>query len=134
MLISFDGVPAGLNGNDPRKKVFSCLASCKRATDFLGWYKSGSVIGIVFTDICISDIGTASERITERIESKLASIVELGYIEKINISFHVFPERLESDALSTHFTLYPDVMQSHYSQKRPKFFNRVIDAVGSLCH
>jgi hypothetical protein len=132
MLLSLDGVPADKNGNDPRRKILSCLASCKRDIDVLGWRRSGSDIGIIFTEISNSSNGTVSERIMERIRSNLASCLEPGRVGKIDISFHLFPEKLGADGLSNHLTLYPDIRQSQDSQKRAPFLNRVIDIPGSL--
>ncbi len=132
MLLSLDRVPAGEIGNNPRGKIVSCLASCKRDIDILGWYRSGSVIGIIFTEICDSINGTVSECITERIKASLASNLEPGEIEKIDISFHLFPEKLGPDGSSTQLTLYPDIKRNRNSQKKALFLKRVIDIVGSL--
>ncbi len=132
MLLSLDSVPAGGNGNDPRRKILSSLASCKRDIDVLGWYRSGSVIGIIFAEICTSSNGTVSERIMERIRSNLASSLEPGGIGKIDISLHLFPEKLGSDGSSTNLTLYPDIRQSQDSQKKAVFLDRVINIAGGL--
>ncbi|MGA2404286.1 MAG: hypothetical protein ABSG91_21700 [Syntrophobacteraceae bacterium] len=121
MLLSLDGGHAGENGNDPRRRILSCLASCKRDIDVLGWYRSGSVIGIIFTEISTSSDRTVSESIMERIRSNLASNLEPGGIAKIDISFHLFPENLGFDGSSTHLTLYPDTWQSRDSQKKGLF-------------
>ena len=132
MLLSLDRVPDGENGNDPRRKILSCLASCKRDIDVLGWYRSGSVIGIIFTEIGTSSNGTVSECITDRIRSSLASNLDPGEIEKIDISFYLFPEKPGPDGSSTQLTLYPDIKQSQNSQKKALFLKRVIDIAGSL--
>jgi hypothetical protein len=111
MLMYFDDISAGVNGNDdPRGKIFSCLASCIRDTDVLGWHRHGSVIGIIFTDLCVSDNGTVSKRITERIRSKLALCFGPEEMGTIDLYFHVFPEKLGSDELSDHLNLYPEVV------------------------
>ncbi|MGA2403209.1 MAG: sugar transferase [Syntrophobacteraceae bacterium] len=132
MLLSLARVPECEIGNGPRRKILSCLASCKRDIDVLGWYRSGSVIGIIFTEIGTSSDGTVSACITDRIRSSLASNLDPGEIEKIDISFYLYPEKPGPDGSLTQMTLYPDIKQSHNLQKKTLFLKRVIDIAGSL--
>ncbi len=132
MLLSLDRGHAGENGNDPRRKILSCLASCKRDIDVLGWYRSGSVIGIIFTEISTSSNRAVSECIMERIRSNLAPNLEPGGIGKIDVSVDLIPEKPGFSGSSTHLTLYPDIRQSRDSQKKGPFLKRVTDIVGSL--
>ena len=132
MLLSLAGVPAGEIDNDPRRKILFCLESGIRDIDVLGWYKAGSVIGIIYTEIGESSEENVSARIMERIKSNLVSNLEPGEIEKIDISIYFFPEKLGSDGSSTRLALYPDIRQSQNSQKHALFLKRVIDIAGSL--
>ncbi len=132
MLLSLAWLPDCETGNDPRRKILSCLASCKRDIDVLGWHRSGSVIGIIFTEIGMSSNGTVSASITDRIRSSLTSTLDPGEIEKIDISFYLFPEKAGHEGSLTQMTLYPDVKQNHNSQKKTLFLKRVIDIAGSL--
>jgi hypothetical protein len=94
MLLSLDRVPDGEIGSSLRTKILACLASTKRDIDVLGWYRSGSVAGMIFTEIGKSNEGSVSENITERIRSNLALNLEPDQIEKIDITIYVFPENL----------------------------------------
>jgi len=132
LLLSLNRVPADENGNDSRAKILTSLSESKRDTDVLGWYRSGSVIGIIFTEICKSCNGAASESVTVRIGSHLALYVEPEIIEKIEVSFYHFPEKLKSDGSSTQLTLYPEIRQSHDSHKKSLLIKRGMDIVGSL--
>jgi len=95
MLLSLEMVPDGEIGRSVRAKILSCLTSSKRDIDVLGWYRSGSVAGIIFTEIGKSNEGSVYESITERIRSNLALNLEPDQIEKIDITIYVFPENLE---------------------------------------
>lgn len=128
MLISVDSIVPGMNGIDPRRKIFSCLRCCKRDTDVMGWYRSGSVVGIIFTDICTSDNGTVCEFIGKRIRSKLASVFDPDDIEKIGISFDIFPEKAGFEDLSTNFSLCRE--QTRRDARQPQ---RGLDELPSVC-
>jgi lipopolysaccharide/colanic/teichoic acid biosynthesis glycosyltransferase len=132
MLLSLDRVRVGENGNNPRKKIVSCLASSKRDIDILGWYRSESVVGIIFTELGRSSDGSVSESITERIRSNLASTLEPGEISKIDVSIYLFPEKIKSEGSSTPLTLYPDITHNQDAHKNTLLFKRVIDIAGSL--
>ncbi len=95
MLLSLEMVPDGEIGRSVRAKILSCLTSSKRDIDVLGWFRSGSVAGIIFTEIGELNEGSVYESITERIRSSLALNLEPDQIEKIDITIHVFPENLE---------------------------------------
>ena len=132
MLLSLGRVPAGKNGNNPREKVLSSLASSKRDIDVLGWYRSHSVVGIIFTEIGKSGESTVSESITERIMSNLAMSLKADEIGRIDVSIYLFPEKLGSSGSPRRLTLYPDVKQRRNSHKHALFLKRVIDIAGSL--
>ena len=132
MLLSLDRVPAAETGSDPRAKILSSLASCKRDIDVLGWYKSGSIVGIIFTEICESCNENVPESITDRIRTNLAANLGPDEVGKIDVSIYHFPEKLGSEGSSTKLTLYPDVKRSRNSQRKSLFLKKVMDITGSL--
>jgi lipopolysaccharide/colanic/teichoic acid biosynthesis glycosyltransferase len=132
MLLSLDRVPAGENESSPRRKVVSCLASSKRDIDVLGWYRSGSIVGIIFTEIGKSGDESVTGSITERIRSNLALNLDPDEISGIDVSIYLFPEKLGSEGSSTRLTLYPDIRRNRNSHKHTLLLKRAIDIVGSF--
>jgi hypothetical protein len=90
MLAHFDGELA--SGTSISSKVFSCLESCKRETDFIGWYKAGEVIGIIFTEIAASISFALPASIMDRISTALSSNFKPGEIANFEISLNLFPD------------------------------------------
>ncbi|HYA42084.1 MAG TPA: sugar transferase [Syntrophobacteraceae bacterium] len=132
MLLSLERISTGENGSNPREKILSCLASSKRDIDVLGWYRSESVVGIIFTELGNSSDGAVPASITERIRSSLASNLDPNEMTRIDVSIYLFPERIGSEGSSTRLTLYPDISQSRNSHRNALFLKRVIDIAGSL--
>jgi hypothetical protein len=57
-------------------KLFSALAGCLRDTDFIGWYRAGSVVGAVLAQhsVCMPDAQTAvTGRVTRTLRASLPS-------------------------------------------------------------
>ena len=74
-----------------RRILISALATGIRDTDVRGWYKRGSVIGILFTDID-STSPSMREILCQRVMSLLASQIDSGILFKINTGFLAFEE------------------------------------------
>ncbi len=80
--------------NDLKK----ALSSSFRETDFRGWYKRDSVIGIVFTEL--RSVGDETRAILFRkLLDALASRIVPDEIRKIYITFHTYPAS-RADAVS----------------------------------
>ena len=74
-----------------RCRLISALATGIRDTDVRGWYKRGSVIGILFTDID-STSPAMREILFQRVMSLLVSQIDSGTLFKINMGYLTFPE------------------------------------------
>ncbi|MEK6546362.1 MAG: hypothetical protein AABZ28_07505, partial [Nitrospinota bacterium] len=73
--------------NNTVNKIVQVLFSLTRETDIKGWYEHNSMIGVIFTEM--DDIEVLREKIYSNLNYELAA----EQINKIEISFHVFPER-----------------------------------------
>jgi hypothetical protein len=86
------GPPGGVD------KLQKALSTGFRETDFLGWYRRGSVIGIVFTGL--HSVGNNTRTILfGKLMAALASRIESDTLQKIYITFHTCPASHE-DAIS----------------------------------
>lgn len=114
-------------------RVMGALSHSTRETDIKGWYKDGSVLGVIFTEIGGAEEGKAvAKAILGRITSALAESLSIDELNEIRLSFRVFPEDQSphdcggpSDA-----TLYPELTESKRLSRAVK---RGMDIGGSLC-
>jgi lipopolysaccharide/colanic/teichoic acid biosynthesis glycosyltransferase len=86
---------ASLNGSRLGfvNQVVNALASFMRETDVTGWYRDGSVLGNIFTELGTSCIPSASvASIRAKINLALETHVGPEMSAKIKVSCHVFPE------------------------------------------
>jgi lipopolysaccharide/colanic/teichoic acid biosynthesis glycosyltransferase len=113
MLMNIEGL-GELNGNQARlvHEVVTGVASLTRETDTTGWYRDGSVLGIIFTELGESkDINASVDSITSKVASGLEKQLGRETISRIKISCHAFPED-RSDTGSRgpmDAKLYPDL-------------------------
>lgn len=138
MLLDIDGFSASNNGNNGSngkeaaiKKIASALFSSTREIDVKGWYKNGSVIGVLFTEL--NGIDRASLR--EKVYSKLYSVLEMQQVRKIETTFYAFPDDENAEDIgkknkdSDQSALYPELTNQRDSKR---FYKRVIDVSGSI--
>jgi lipopolysaccharide/colanic/teichoic acid biosynthesis glycosyltransferase len=115
------------------RRIDKVLADCVRETDVRGWYRKGAIIGVIFTELA-----SACEAIRDTILGKclqsLARALDPGDLEKIEITFHVFPEDQDKGNCSGRFdmSLYKDLMENERKNGLPRKLKRFIDVVGSL--
>lgn len=134
MLLDIDGfsISNGSNGKeDAVKKIASALFSSTREVDVKGWYKNGSVIGVLFTEL--NGIDKASLR--EKVYSKLYSVLEMQQVRKIETTFYAFPDDENAEDIgkknkdADQSALYPELTNQRDSKR---FYKRVIDVSGSI--
>ena len=123
-------LPSGANGS-VLSEVLSALSLATRETDVTGWYKTPSVVGVMFTEIGTEErssiVGTVMSRISETLHHNLT----LENFSQMSISLHVFPEDWSQDTSQGNPTLYPDLVHRHQTQSAARPIKRLIDIVGS---
>ncbi len=98
--------------------VSALLASC-RDTDLVGWYKSGKVVGTMFTGLVVNDKNSILSAILTRVSSTLRDELTFEQFSQISITFHLFPDDWENDkpGRPSNSALYPD-LESHDTNRR----------------
>ena len=86
-LINADGDLATAIWDD----IIDGLASAKRDTDYLGWYRTNETLGLVLTDVNIPPQELALT-VDARVQRALARRVRLDVFARLTISFHVHPD------------------------------------------
>jgi exopolysaccharide biosynthesis polyprenyl glycosylphosphotransferase len=115
------------------RKIGKVLEDCVRETDVRGWYRRGKIVGVVFTDLASACQATRDKILGKCLQS-LARSLDHRDLEKIEITFHVFPEDQDKGNCSGRFdmSLYKDLMESERKNNLPRKMKRFIDIVGSL--
>ena len=111
--------------------VLSALSAAARDTDVIGWYKTNSTVGVMFTEIAADDpgaiLGVMMQRVSETLRHKLTS----EKLTQISISWHMFPENWDHEAAVGNPTLYPDIEHRNRLRRGALALKRMIDIVGS---
>jgi lipopolysaccharide/colanic/teichoic acid biosynthesis glycosyltransferase len=123
-----------VNGNSERlvHEVVSALASFIRETDLSGWYRQGSILGTMFTELGESArIPAAIDSIVPKIASALERRLGREKSSKVTISYHVFPEDLSEQrpgpGIDTR--LYPDIQLRDKANWLQSSGKRLVDLV-----
>jgi hypothetical protein len=72
-------------------KLLKAIATGVRDTDIRGWYKQGSIVGVLFTEI-ESASPSVREILFRRVMSRLVSQIDPGALFKIKVTFLMYPE------------------------------------------
>jgi exopolysaccharide biosynthesis polyprenyl glycosylphosphotransferase len=114
--------------------VLAALKDSTRETDLAGWYATGAVVGVMFTEIVVDErtsiVGTIMNRVSGGLHKKLS----LEQFNEIKISFHLFPEDWDhhSPDRPSNPTLYPDLEKREKSSRAMRIVKRSMDVAGSL--
>ncbi len=91
MLLEATGPAARTFGTQTTQRILAALSASVRDTDTVGWYETGSIIGVIFTEI-----GGPAEAVVERLSNKVSGTLRqaLGDAEFENstLAFWVYPE------------------------------------------
>jgi exopolysaccharide biosynthesis polyprenyl glycosylphosphotransferase len=116
------------------KRAGNTLAFATRDTDITGWYRSPSILGVIFTTLNGTDRDTLHAALFERSYKILRQEMDSMQIHKMHVSFHFYPE----DKANGHAdggsdrTLYPEVKRTQSSSKYFAHLKRAIDISGAL--
>lgn len=117
-------------------EILSALSRATRETDIKGWYQDGTVIGVIFTEISMTEkcvVQTLSRKVKFALQSALGA-----HSRDVELSFHIFPEDPDgddggtSDDTETFDRMYPDLAIQTESRRIPLLAKRLLDIAGSL--
>ena len=116
------------------KRVLSALASSTRETDSMGWYRDGSVVGVIFTEIAPADCRGVADSLLHKVSAALSDILSLEEIKQISLSCHIFPEDWhEQGPGSTASTApYPELLRDSDPKRLALLVKACMDVAGSL--
>jgi lipopolysaccharide/colanic/teichoic acid biosynthesis glycosyltransferase len=108
-------------------QILGALSLATREIDVTGWYKTHSVVGVMFTEISVDDRGSILGTVMSRVSETLRNNLSLHNFTQISIALHVFPEDWNQGATQGNPTLYPDLLHRHEQQSAARVVKRLMD-------
>ena len=128
-LLKLEGDRAALNN------VLLALSQSSRDTDAKGWYKEGSTIGVIFTELGTDVDGRAvASALLTKVTRALTTALTIGEINEIRLTFHVFPENSDhqGESVDSKSKFYDDLLYATAPKRLPRAVKRFMDITGSL--
>jgi lipopolysaccharide/colanic/teichoic acid biosynthesis glycosyltransferase len=115
-------------------EVLCALLRAIRETDIKGWYKNGSVLGVIFTGIAEADRDTIACALSARVIKALSGVLAAEQINELKLSFHLYPEQSGKHGPDSplDLSLYPDMHPGADGKTIARAVKRGIDILGSL--
>ena len=115
-------------------KILSAVTLTTRETDVTGWYKRGSVLGVLLTEIGEAEKKVIAKTILARMDAALTRRLGRQLAKEITIVLHFFPEDWDTryPGGKVNSALYPDQSATLRAKRIPHLLKRSIDVVGSL--
>jgi lipopolysaccharide/colanic/teichoic acid biosynthesis glycosyltransferase len=115
------------------ENMASSLLASSRETDIIGWYKEGSIVGVMFTGLEIADKNSILSTILSRVKSMLRDDLAFKQFSQVSISFHFFPDDWDHGGPGhpSNPALYPDLTHPGSRKRTLLVVKRVIDIMGS---
>jgi len=114
--------------------LLSAITQSTRDTDLKGWYKAGSVIGVIFTEVGGAEDNSIVQALSSKLTDSLYAALRIQEINQIKLTFHVFPEDWDDDGPGGPITstLQTELTREIKRKKISLSAKRLIDIVGSL--
>jgi lipopolysaccharide/colanic/teichoic acid biosynthesis glycosyltransferase len=115
------------------EQLTSAVLASSRETDLIGWYKKGAILGVIFTEVSVSEKHPIIQVLLSKVVKALHDRVDRRYASKVVITAHLFPENLnrEGSGTAADVNLYPDLTQQGARKRAPLIAKRALDLLGS---
>lgn len=135
MLVEAPSLLKHGNQSAAAEDIEFALSRATRETDIKGWHREGAVIGVIFTEIPMTErsvVPMLSCNVNQALHAVLGP-----QVSEVKLSFHVFPEDSDSGeggipGSEAFPELYPDLVVEIESRRIPLLAKRCLDIVGSL--
>lgn len=134
MLINIDKIASVNEADRTVQDIVKTLSSSIREVDLCGWYERGTVIGVMFTAFSGESVWESIEAIANKIKENLAKTLSPPVLGKLEIIFHVFPEKFDKQKPKDYLnpTFYPDMVKLATTTSMASVIKRAMDVVGSI--
>lgn len=114
---------------ETRKQILGIVLTGFRDTDIRGWYRDGSVIGLIFTEIGSADGHSVGNALLDKLRNLLKARLSAQQATQAQLSFYLFPEDWDKETGSAKAVLYPESTRARRASQLAK---RLVDITGSL--
>lgn len=125
-----------LEAKDRLDPVLDALADVTRRTDILGWVKSPTVAGVIFSEIGDSQPMRAMETIRARIYRELGRRLDVQAIADFSLEFRIYPEPSDGDSNSglgpADPIFHPDLPREERARRLSNWIKRALDILASV--
>jgi len=115
------------------EKVLTGFFHSTRETDVKGWYKTGSTLGVVFTEIAPADVHSVSDLLLKKVRGLLVAALA-GDASYIELSMRIYPRNWDEKGPDNHSgsALPVELRGGAGKKQRALAVKRSIDVIGSL--
>ena len=130
-LIEPVGASSGPTVDVAFARAIEALGATKRETDQLGWYRQGSSIGIIFTEIPPAEGRAIAKILRAKLKAALYQALSSDELPQFNLSCYVFPEDWYEHGPGEGATRH-EPLRSHGPTGLPTLIKACVDVAGSL--
>ncbi len=92
ILMLVDAGPVLLERPKLLQGISAAITRSTRDTDYVGWYLTGNVLGVIFTEVSRTGVTQQAENLLDRTRLALAASLTAPDVERIGLSIHICPE------------------------------------------
>jgi lipopolysaccharide/colanic/teichoic acid biosynthesis glycosyltransferase len=117
------------------ERILEVLGTNLRETDTLGWFEAKLSVGVIFSELGDTGIGSAVKSIQAKTIAALAEAVGAQQVTGLEITFYAFPDDRSEDRslLAVDPAIYSDLSDLDGGKKTFLVIKRIMDAFGSAC-
>ena len=114
------------------ESTLSILLGSSRDTDLVGWYRSGQIVGALYTGVVGPDKGAILKTILARVTATLRDQLSFEHFNQVKISLHYFPDDWDHDSSGrpSNPALYPDLSKVSKNKLPHLIIKRAMDILG----
>jgi lipopolysaccharide/colanic/teichoic acid biosynthesis glycosyltransferase len=130
-----------IDGKGPKNKktdalleqIAVVLGASVRETDVAGWFETGAVFGVIFTEFGECEVSTAVKIIEAKMTAELQRAFRASQLNSFQISFYSFPDGWNGNgsAKPVDAEFYPDLFEVEKKKKLSLLLKRVMDVLGA---
>ncbi|NTW18004.1 MAG: sugar transferase [Syntrophaceae bacterium] len=138
MLINISSLKSQSDLKSVHEKIKEALTFSVREVDICGWYDQDNVVGAIFTELDSSVVPKIEEIMISKVYERLCRYLPAEWIDRHNISCHVFPETDKTMSIKYQFdqVLYPDhtnnLMKERILKAVKSFLDFAISAIALI--
>jgi lipopolysaccharide/colanic/teichoic acid biosynthesis glycosyltransferase len=132
LLLDISKIMVKYNQEDTVSSIKTALIPSLREIDIRGWYHNRRTIGIIFTEVSVEQ-DSFVDLMIHKIYDRFCERLDPEWINKIEISFHLFPETKAGSFNDETFNinLYPDLTKRNLGKMFSQGIKKAIDLAGS---